>query len=82
MELFADHRQSEQPEADDASKRSEQALLPWKVLLIDDDEQMHQVTMLALSDFEFEGRKLEVISAYSGDEAKAIYSARQYCIGF
>ncbi|MBU2899182.1 response regulator [Vibrio hepatarius] len=73
MEMFADHRQSDQPEAGDARTPDEFPMLPWKVLLIDDDEQMHQVTKLALSDFEFEGRKLDLISAYSGDEAKTLF---------
>lgn len=74
MELFADQRQSDQPDEGDAHKLAQQPLLPWKVLLIDDDEQMHQVTKLALSDFEFEGRKLELISAFSGDEARALFT--------
>ncbi|MDN3612492.1 DUF3369 domain-containing protein [Vibrio ostreicida] len=69
MELFADHRQSGQPKRiqSEATKKSS---APWKVLLIDDDEQMHQITKLALSDFEFEERKLELISAHSASEAK------------
>lgn len=46
------------------------ALNPWKVLVVDDEEEVHQATRLVLSDFEFEGRKLEFISAYSGQEAK------------
>ncbi|NOH62427.1 DUF3369 domain-containing protein [Vibrio sp. RE88] len=72
MELFADHRQSQQPATNERGS-VERLAPPWKVLLIDDDEQMHQVTKLALSDFEFEGRHLELISAHSGAEAKAIF---------
>ncbi len=41
---------------------------PWKLLIVDDEEQVHAVTRLVLSDFEFEGRGLEFISAYSGME--------------
>ncbi len=47
---------------------------PWKILLVDDDEQVHQITQIALSDFEFEGRKLELISALSGQEAKQVFA--------
>jgi response regulator RpfG family c-di-GMP phosphodiesterase len=44
----------------------------WKVLIVDDDAGVHQVTELALKHFEYKGRGLEFISAYSAQEAKAI----------
>jgi diguanylate cyclase (GGDEF)-like protein len=44
----------------------------WKVILVDDEQQVHEVTRLALKNFKFEGRSLEIISAYSGQEAQAI----------
>ncbi|WED24876.1 DUF3369 domain-containing protein [Vibrio sp. JC009] len=73
MELFADQRQQDNNEQvnKDLGRTS---LVPWKVLLIDDDVQMHQITKLALSGFEFQGRKLELLSAYSGAEARGILS--------
>ncbi|MCT6701189.1 response regulator [Rheinheimera sp. 4Y26] len=42
----------------------------WKVLIVDDEPEVHAVTKLALSDFSFQGKNLEFISAYSGAEAK------------
>lgn len=42
----------------------------WKVLIVDDEPEVHAVTKLALSDFSFQGKNLEFISAYSGREAK------------
>ena len=42
----------------------------WKILLVDDDRSVHDVTRLALSDFQFADRGLEFVSAYSGSEAK------------
>jgi len=42
----------------------------WKVLIIDDDKEVHAVTKLALHDFEFENRQLDLISAHSAKEAK------------
>ena len=42
----------------------------WKVLIVDDEPEVHAVTKLALSDFSFQGKSLEFISAYSGEEAK------------
>lgn len=45
----------------------------WKVAIVDDDEQVHQVTELALSNFSFHGDGLEFVHAYSGDEAKDLF---------
>ena len=44
----------------------------WKILIIDDDQGIHDVTRLALSSFEFEGRSLDFLHAYSGEEARNI----------
>ncbi len=44
----------------------------WKVLIVDDEPEVHAVTKLALSDFQFQGKKLEFISAYSGKEAEQV----------
>ncbi|MEM9535288.1 MAG: diguanylate cyclase [Cyanobacteria bacterium P01_A01_bin.3] len=44
----------------------------WKVLVVDDEEQVHAVTRLALRKFAFDGRPIQLISAYSEEEAKAI----------
>lgn len=44
----------------------------WSVLIVDDDVEVHSVTRLALHDFKFEGKNLNLISAYSAKEAKEI----------
>ena len=44
---------------------------PWKIMIVDDEPEVHTITRLALSRFEFEGRGLEFLSAYSAAEAKA-----------
>jgi len=41
----------------------------WKVLIVDDDPEIHSVTQLALSDLVVLGRQLEYIHAYSGADA-------------
>lgn len=41
----------------------------WKVMIVDDQEDVHNVTRLVLEDFAFEGRKVTCLSAYSGQEA-------------
>jgi CheY-like chemotaxis protein len=45
---------------------SEVELGTWKVLIVDDEPEVHAVTKLALSDFEFQNKRLEFLSAYSG----------------
>lgn len=47
-------------------------LSPWKLLIVDDEEEIHKITEIVLEDFSFEGRKIEFINAYSGREAKEI----------
>jgi diguanylate cyclase (GGDEF)-like protein len=41
----------------------------WKVLIVDDDPEIHSVTQLALSDLIVLGRRLEYLHAYSGQDA-------------
>lgn len=44
----------------------------WKVLVVDDEAAVHDVTRLALATFTFEGRALRLLSAYSAAEARAM----------
>lgn len=44
----------------------------WKVVIVDDDREVHKATKLALYDFKFEGKPLEFISVFSGKEAKIL----------
>ncbi|MEA3289543.1 MAG: DUF3369 domain-containing protein [Campylobacterota bacterium] len=41
----------------------------WKILVVDDESDVHNVTKLALKDFSYDNKKLEFISAYSAKEA-------------
>ncbi|OHD21367.1 MAG: hypothetical protein A2Y34_13250 [Spirochaetes bacterium GWC1_27_15] len=43
-----------------------------KLLIVDDDEEVHQVTKMILKNFSLEGRKIVFIHAYSGEETKKI----------
>lgn len=47
----------------------------WKLLIIDDDEGVHEVTKLALNSFEFDGRGLVFISAFSAAEGERMLLA-------
>lgn len=41
----------------------------WKVLIVDDDKEVHEVTKLALRRFTFQEKSVEFISAYSAADA-------------
>lgn len=56
--------------ADDEDEGITEVLGSWKVLIVDDEPEVHAVTRLALSDFMLDDRRLEFVSAYSGKEAK------------
>lgn len=47
----------------------------WKILIVDDEVEVHDVTKLALSDFTFEDKSLSFLSAYSAQEAKQVIEA-------
>lgn len=51
---------------------SAQAAAPWRVLIVDDDVDVHVVTKFALSQASFQGRRLSFLHAYSGAEALAV----------
>lgn len=45
---------------------------PWKVLVVDDEPDIHDVTKLALRDFRYHGRELRLLRAESGQEARSV----------
>jgi response regulator RpfG family c-di-GMP phosphodiesterase len=47
---------------------------PWRVLVVDDDADVHAVTRLALRNVSFKGRELELFSAYSGADGFRLLS--------
>jgi response regulator RpfG family c-di-GMP phosphodiesterase len=49
-------------------------LAPWKVLLVDDEPDIHDITKLTLSRFRLDGRGLTFLHAYTGAEAKEVLS--------
>ncbi len=44
----------------------------WKILLVDDDQAVHNATKLALDGLKFQGKYLIFLSAFSGEEAKQL----------
>ena len=48
---------------------------PWKILIVDDEPDVHSMTRLALRDVVYRGRPLALYSAYSAIEGfKWLYS--------
>jgi len=47
----------------------------WKILLVDDDEDIHTVLHLALRNMQVEERALQLLDARSGTEARAMLAA-------
>lgn len=58
--------------ADTSSLRSNDNAVPWQVLVVDDDESIHQITSLVLNNFEFEQRPLQLLHAKSAREAQQL----------
>jgi response regulator RpfG family c-di-GMP phosphodiesterase len=55
----------------------------WRILIIDDDESVHQVTRLVLLGAKIEGRELEIVSVYSAQQAKeALMADSDFCMAF
>ncbi|EDN67933.1 Response Regulator Receiver Signal Transduction Histidine Kinase [Beggiatoa sp. PS] len=48
----------------------------WGIVIIDDEEDVHQLTRFVLEDYVYQNKKLKFISAYSAEDAKALF--KQY----
>lgn len=53
---------------------AERAAPPWNVLLVDDDEDVIEVSRMVLEDMRFENRPLNILTARSGHEARQIFT--------
>jgi len=47
-------------------------LKPWKILIADDEKDVHTLSKIVLSSLEFENRGLEILEAYNGVETKRL----------
>lgn len=47
---------------------NDESKVKWKVLITDDDEDIHTLTKTVLSDFEYDGKKIEFISTYNEED--------------
>ncbi|MBF0513804.1 MAG: DUF3369 domain-containing protein [Desulfovibrionaceae bacterium] len=69
--LFAD----DAPETARRRPAGETGGAPWKVVVVDDEAEVHSVTKLVLSSFKYRGRGLAFVSAFSGEQARSVIAA-------
>jgi len=50
----------------------EEQFSPWNILIVDDEESIHSITELVLSNFRFDDIPVKFLNAYSAKEAKEI----------
>jgi PAS domain S-box-containing protein len=65
--MIDDDAAADEPQA--GSPAAVAAPPPWRVLIVDDDVDVHVVTKFSLSNVCFRGRRLSFLHAYSGEEA-------------
>ena len=70
--LFAD--EPAQPAASTAAEPAE-AAAPWRILIVDDEADVHSVTTFMLRGQQYLGRGFEFLHAYSGREARTLLAA-------
>lgn len=63
---------SQHPESGKAPRRQ-----AWKILVVDDEPSVHTLTRLILKRMEFAGRKVQLFSAFSAQEAKEFLHKEQ-----
>ncbi|MCF8055702.1 MAG: DUF3369 domain-containing protein [Desulfocapsa sp.] len=62
----------EHPETSDSKGLSPLPLGNWKILVVDDDKEVHAITALVLKKFLFDNRRLDFFHAYNAKEARSI----------
>lgn len=62
--VFVDNKDSVFGENNDLLKDAK----PWKVIIADDEAEIHRVTKAVLKNFQFDNRPVELLAAYSGQE--------------
>lgn len=63
--------------ADDPDDCEDPGPAPWTLLVVDDDDAVHEVTALALADFSFEGRRLRRLSRHGRSHRGALRTDRR-----
>lgn len=64
-------------EPEESLETTESTLPPWKVLIVDDEKDIHTVTTMALNGFKLDQKNISFLHAYSGKEARDILSSEK-----
>lgn len=48
-------------------------MTPWTILLVDDEDDLIEVSKIVLEDMQFEGRPMRILTANSGNEARKFF---------
>jgi signal transduction histidine kinase/DNA-binding response OmpR family regulator len=75
--MFDDDLLTFSDEYDEDEQLSQSIKPPWKILVVDDDPAIHQVTLLAIKNLEFNSRKLQFLHCYSGEETRKLMKEEQ-----
>lgn len=59
-------------ESDNTETEQQNEKSNWKVLIVDDEKEIHLVTSHVLKDFSFKEKGIDFLHAYSGEEAKKV----------
>ncbi len=69
LPLFTDEDNAMMSFVDDAIVDDNSREKSWKILIVDDEPEVHKITKIVLRDYTFEGKSFEFLSAYSKQEA-------------
>jgi len=60
---------SEKGSSDNSESRNSDKQPMWKIMIIDDEQVMHDVSRMVLRNFSYKNRSLQFLHGYSGDDA-------------
>ena len=58
--------------ASKSEKIADSSKTPFKIMVVDDEEEIHSITTFVLNGFTYMGRELQFLNAYSGEDAKKL----------
>jgi len=70
--LFGDDPEVEAPEASIKQVSVPKHTDGWKVLVVDDEEDVHSITRMALKGFTYKEKEIHFLHTYSARETKAV----------
>lgn len=68
--IFFDEQENSLPDGSQSSAPRQLPAKCWKILIVDDDQEVHSITTLVLKNFRYDNRSLHFLHAYSGSEAR------------